>query len=131
MFKVSPVSYAHQRHSSNLCVVCFCAQAYGIGVGYRHLSLIADYMTFQGEFRAFNRHAISRGKDSPFLKMSYETTANFAVNAALFGEKDALTSPAGQLVVGTVPRVGTGCVDIIQPLRFPQQSDGDDGDAPY
>ncbi len=50
--------------------------------------------------------------------MSFETTVGFAVHAAVFGESDPLTSPAAQLVMGTVPRVGTGCVDIIQPLRF-------------
>ncbi len=30
-------------------------KAYGIKVDHRHLSLIADYMTFDGTYRPFNR----------------------------------------------------------------------------
>lgn len=93
---------------------------YGISVGHRHLSLIADYMTFQGEFRAFNRHAITFGKDSAFLKMSFETTASFAVQTAVSGGTDPLSSASAELVVGSVPHVGTGYMDILQPVLFAQ-----------
>ena len=31
---------------------------YGISVDTRHLSLISDFMTFNGEYRAFNRIGI-------------------------------------------------------------------------
>jgi DNA-directed RNA polymerase I subunit RPA1 len=49
---------------------------YGIGVDTRHLSLIADFMTFSGDYRACNRMGIS-SSTSPFLKMSFETATNF------------------------------------------------------
>jgi len=54
---------------------------YGISVDRRHLSLIADFMTFNGEYRAFNRIGMEESS-SPFLKMSYETTMKYLVNAA-------------------------------------------------
>ena len=47
--------------------------AYHIKIDHRHLSLIADYMTFTGEIRAMNRTGLQFNA-SPFLKMSYETT---------------------------------------------------------
>lgn len=43
-------------------VVLYCLQevtnvfkAYGITVDYRHLSMISDYMTYEGRYKAFNR----------------------------------------------------------------------------
>lgn len=46
--------------------------AYGIGVDPRHLSLIADFMTHLGGYRACNRLGIE-SSTSPFLKISFET----------------------------------------------------------
>lgn len=58
---------------------------YGIQVDPRHLSLVADYMTFDGAYRAFNR--IHMGNNaSPLQQMSFETTCTFMKNAALLGE---------------------------------------------
>src|SRR3989338_9863778 len=37
---------------------------YGIGVNYRHLSLVGDFMTVAGQFDGFNRMAI-RAQNSP------------------------------------------------------------------
>jgi DNA-directed RNA polymerase I subunit RPA1 len=49
--------------------------AYGIEVDPHHLSLIADYMTFEGGYNPMNR--IGReGSNSPFLQMSFETTTH-------------------------------------------------------
>ena len=58
--------------------------AYGIGVDYRHLSLTADYMTFEGEYKAFNRIGIN-SNPSPFQKMSFETTMSFLKTAVISG----------------------------------------------
>ena len=56
---------------------------YGIEVDPRHLSLVADTMTFGGGFRPFNRTGINEGSSSPFLQMSFETTAGFLTAAAV------------------------------------------------
>ena len=58
--------------------------AYGIGVDYRHLSIVADYMTFEGEYKAFNRIGIN-SNPSPFQKMSFETTMAFLKSAIISG----------------------------------------------
>ena len=59
--------------------------AYGIAVDYHHLSLIADYMTFEGRYKAFNRGGLE-SNPSPLQKMSFETTMHFLKNATLHGE---------------------------------------------
>lgn len=55
--------------------------AYGIAVDYRHLSLIGDFITFNGDYRAFNRIGMEESS-SPFLKMSYETTMKYLVSSS-------------------------------------------------
>jgi DNA-directed RNA polymerase I subunit RPA1 len=80
---------------------------YGISVDHRHLTLIADYMTFDGGYKAMNRGGMA-DISSPFLQMSFETTANFMTEAALHGRKEPLMSPSASIVVGRQIRHGTG-----------------------
>mmetsp|Transcript_5031 Transcript_5031/g.18313 ORF Transcript_5031/g.18313 Transcript_5031/m.18313 type:complete len:1772 (-) Transcript_5031:74-5389(-) len=86
--------------------------AYGIGVDPRHISLIADFMTFQGGYRACNRVGIA-ASPSPFLKMSFETATAFLMQSALMGEKDLLTSPSSRIVLGRPVDAGTGSFDLL------------------
>ncbi len=55
---------------------------YGINVDNRHLSVIADYMTYEGGYKPFNRMGMS-SNPSPFTQMSFETTANFLTTATM------------------------------------------------
>jgi DNA-directed RNA polymerase I subunit RPA1 len=85
---------------------------YGIEVDPRHLSLIADYMTFGGDYTPMNRTGM-REASSPFLQMSFETTAQFLTYAALKGNSDALNSPSANIVVGRPIRHGTGAFSLL------------------
>jgi DNA-directed RNA polymerase I subunit RPA1 len=85
---------------------------YGIEVDARHLSLIADTMTFGGGFRPFNRIGIGEATSSPFLQMSFETTAGFLTAAAVAGEPDRLISPSARIVMGQIPKQGTGAFEL-------------------
>jgi DNA-directed RNA polymerase I subunit RPA1 len=86
--------------------------AYGISVDPRHLSLIADYMTFEGDFKAMNRGGMV-DVGSSFLQMSFETTAGFMTEAANQGRKELLQSPSGNIVMGRPIRHGTGAFDLL------------------
>lgn len=57
---------------------------YGIEVDNRHLSLVADYLTYTGTYRAFNRTAME-ATASTLQKMSYESTTKFMRDAILHG----------------------------------------------
>ncbi|KAH9816115.1 hypothetical protein DFH28DRAFT_1025843 [Melampsora americana] len=85
---------------------------YGIGVDYRHLTVIADYMTSEGGYKAFNRPGLSNHV-SPFLKASYETTTTFLTDATIFGDFDDLMSPSASIVMGQAPRCGTNSFDLL------------------
>jgi len=91
--------------------------AYGITSDLRHLGLLADYMTFAGAFRPLNRGGIE-ANTSPFLKMSFETTTHFLENAAIFGDVDHMRNPSACIVMGKPVPTGTGCFDVVQPLKF-------------
>lgn len=61
--------------------------AYGIAVDYRHLSLIADYMTYDGVYKAFNRTGLI-ANSSALQKMTYEASTMYLKNTMLAGECD-------------------------------------------
>ena len=86
---------------------------YGISVNPRHLSLIADFMTFNGDYRAFNRIGMEESA-SPFLRMSYETTMKYLVNASVQQQRDDMSAPSSAIVLGQVPRVGTGMFELLR-----------------
>jgi DNA-directed RNA polymerase I subunit RPA1 len=87
--------------------------AYGIEVDPRHLSLIADYMTNGGGYTALNRIGMRNVMSSPFLQMSFETTAQFLTQAAVTASSDALNSPSANIVVGRPIRHGTGAFSLL------------------
>jgi DNA-directed RNA polymerase I subunit RPA1 len=93
---------------------------YGITVDPRHLSLIADSMTFQGGYRPMNRIGMQESS-SPFLQMSFETTGTFLTKAAIDAERDEMVSPSACVVMGMVPKLGTGAFDLMIPVSGGKQ----------
>ncbi|KJZ78884.1 hypothetical protein HIM_01657 [Hirsutella minnesotensis 3608] len=89
--------------------------SHGIKVDNRHLNLIADYMTRNGDFTAFSRMGL-KGNVSPFTKMSFETTLAFLKDAVMDGDWDDISTPSGRLVMGRLGRVGTGGFDVLTRL---------------
>lgn len=89
---------------------------YGIDVNPRHLSLIADFMTRTGTYHAMNRIGMDENS-SALLQMSFETTCNFLLKAAIEGRRDEQESPSARIVLGSVPKVGTGCFDLMIPIQ--------------
>lgn len=85
---------------------------YAISVSSRHLDLIADMMTREGSYLAFNRQGID-SSTSAFKKMSYETTCQFLTKAVLDGERETLESPSARIVLGKLSSVGTGSFDVM------------------
>ncbi|TCD69860.1 hypothetical protein EIP91_005937 [Steccherinum ochraceum] len=90
-------------------------KVYNIEVDARHLELIADYMTFDGGYKPFNRSGIATNS-SPLLKASFETTAAFLSDATLHGDFDDLRSPSGNIVAGRLNLTGTGVFDVVMPV---------------
>jgi DNA-directed RNA polymerase I subunit RPA1 len=89
---------------------------YGINVNLRHLSLIADAMTRSGDYIPMNRLGMNHCA-SPLLQMSFETTCTFLSRAADEGLADSMESPSARIVLGKVPKLGTGAFDLLTPVE--------------
>lgn len=85
--------------------------AYGIAVDARHLSLIADFMTHEGNYRPCSRLGMENNP-SPFQKISFETATKFLTDATLRGQTDYMESPSSRIVLGRVVELGTGACQI-------------------
>lgn len=68
------------------------ARVTGIAVDPRHLSLVADYMCFEGVYKPLNRFGI-RSNSSPLQQMTFETSFQFLKQATMMGQCPWLPSP--------------------------------------
>ncbi|KAJ2793517.1 hypothetical protein H4S07_007024, partial [Coemansia furcata] len=91
---------------------------YNIDIDKRHLSLVADYMTFEGGFKPFNRQGLS-SSPSPFAKMTYESTCTFLQETVVCGDFDDLRNPSSRIVMGQPVMSGTGAFDVLVDLVAP------------
>ncbi|WOK96802.1 DNA-directed RNA polymerase I subunit 1-like [Canna indica] len=91
---------------------------YGIKVNIRHLSLIADFMTFHGGYRPMNRVGMGEFCTSPFGKMTFETASKFIIESAFHGEEDSLESPSASICLGQPVKMGTGCFQLMHNLQL-------------
>lgn len=84
-----------------------------ISVDLRHILLLADLMTFDGEIRGVVRTGITREKSSPFARAAFEETSKHLLDAAFKGEKELLQGVVENIIVGQPIKVGTGTVKLV------------------
>ncbi len=90
----------------------------GLGVDLRHLMLVSDMMTNEGDVRAIGRHGISGKKTSVLARAAFEITAAHLLRAAIIGEVDELKGVAENIIVGQPITLGTGAVNLVyRPVR--------------
>ena len=107
-------------------------KAYGINVNHRHLSLVGEYMMFDGTYRSFSRNGSGIScSASPLLQISFETAGAFLLNAAAFNRTDNLCTPSAALVAGLPVHTGTGAFFQVEQVLDPAllRNDGDNAAA--
>ncbi len=85
----------------------------GLEVDIRHIMLLSDLMTMEGEIKQIGRHGISGEKASILARASFEVTTNHLMKAAKFGEIDALSGVTENVIIGQPIPMGTGNVKLI------------------
>ncbi|NPV50277.1 MAG: DNA-directed RNA polymerase subunit A'' [Candidatus Methanofastidiosum sp.] len=85
----------------------------GLEVDIRHIMLLADLMTMEGEIKQIGRHGISGEKSSILARASFEVTTNHLMKAAKFGEIDSLSGVTENVIIGQPIPMGTGNVKLI------------------
>ncbi len=88
----------------------------GIKVNPRHLMLVADAMTYDGEVKAIGRQGLSGQKASVLARAAFEETVRHLHEAAMTGEVDYLKGVTENIIVGQPIPVGTGTVKLIMKL---------------
>jgi DNA-directed RNA polymerase subunit A" len=95
-------------------------------VNIRHLMLVADIMTNNGEIESIGRHGISGNKDSVLARAAFEVTVNHLLDAAIHGEVDALDGVTENVIVGKPIKLGTGDVDLRMSAKRADGGSADD-----
>jgi len=91
----------------------------GLTVDIRHIMMVADIMTNDGDVKAIGRHGISGRKSSVLARAAFEITAHHLLRAAVIGEVDYLDGVAENVIVGQPVTLGTGAVNLV--YRPPKQ----------
>jgi DNA-directed RNA polymerase subunit A" len=95
----------------------------GLSVDIRHIMLVADLMTNDGDVKAIGRHGISGRKSSVLARAAFEITATHLLHAALTGESDDLDGVAENIIVGQPVTLGTGAVNLVYvPKKKPKEA---------
>ncbi len=96
-------------------------QEQGLTVDIRHIMLVSDMMTNDGDVKAIGRHGISGRKSSVLARAAFEITAHHLLRAAIQGEVDYLDGVAENVIVGQPVTLGTGAVNLVYkpPVNLP------------
>ena len=81
----------------------------------RHINLLCDMMTNRGKIMPAHRTGINQSDNDigPLAKCSFEETMGQLVQASLFGSLDRLDGVSSNIMVGQIPKCGTGDSEII------------------
>ena len=95
----------------------------GLTVDIRHIMLVSDLMTNDGDVKAIGRHGISGRKSSVLARAAFEITSAHLLRAGMTGEVDSLEGVVENIIVGQPVTVGTGAVNLVW---APAKKKGDD-----
>ncbi len=89
----------------------------GLSVDVRHIMLVADIMTVDGEVKQIGRHGVSGEKASVLARAAFEVTVNHILDAAIRGDVDDLKGVTENVIVGQPIQLGTGDVTLVANKR--------------
>ena len=85
----------------------------GLNVDVRHIMLVSDIMTVDGEVKPIGRHGISGEKASVLARAAFEVTVSHLLDSGIAGDVDELRGVTENVIVGQPIRLGTGNVKLI------------------
>jgi len=89
----------------------------GLTVDIRHIMLVSDIMSVDGEVKPIGRHGISGEKASVLARAAFEVTVNHLLDAGVRGDVDHLLGVTENVIVGQPIRLGTGNVKLMAAKR--------------
>lgn len=93
----------------------------------RHISLLIDVMTSQGNLVSVDRHGMGKTDSGPLHRASFEETTAQLTSASIFNEEDLMTGVSSNIMFGQFIPTGTNAFRIAMDLervtkqQFPEQ----------
>jgi DNA-directed RNA polymerase subunit A" len=84
----------------------------GLDVNVRHVMLVADVMTADGDIKAIGRYGVAGAKGSILARANFEETIKHLTKAAISAEVDNLESIVENVMINQVVPAGTGMFDL-------------------
>lgn len=91
----------------------------GMDVDVRHIILVADMMTVDGNIRQIGRHGISGSKNSALARAAFEVTIKHLLGAGIAGTQDPLKGITENVIIGQLIPLGTGSIDLLMNPHVP------------
>ncbi|EHY58706.1 DNA-directed RNA polymerase III subunit C1 (rpo31) [Exophiala dermatitidis] len=88
-----------------------------LSIDPRHMSLLADVMTYKGEVLGITRFGLAKMRDSVLQLASFEKTADHVFDAGIAGKVDKIEGVSESVIVGKTMGVGTGMVEVVRYLN--------------
>lgn len=83
-----------------------------LALDIRHIRLLADAMTSNGEITSIGRHGLSGQKQSVLARAAFEETVKHLISAAVRGEEDSLKGVTENILIGQPIPLGSGRVKL-------------------
>jgi len=91
----------------------------GLDIDKRHLKLVSDAMSVDGEIRGMTRMGIISKKSSILARASFETPIKHFVDSTIKGRKDELLSVIENIILNQPVPVGTGLPGLMVKITGP------------
>lgn len=85
----------------------------GTYIDMRHIQLIVDFMTYQGEPNPLSRHNINKNNESILLRASFEETPKVLTEASIFGYEDPIKGITSNMIMGQNMPMGTSMFETM------------------
>lgn len=85
----------------------------GLTVDVRHIMLVSDIMTVDGDVKPIGRHGVSGEKASVLARAAFEVTVSHLLDSGMRGDVDELRGVTENVIVGQPIKLGTGNVKLI------------------
>jgi len=85
----------------------------GLDVDIRHILLVSDAMTSDGNIKSIGRYGVAGSKGSVLARANFEETIKHLTRAAVKAERDNLDSIIENVMINQIVPVGTGMFDLI------------------
>lgn len=86
---------------------------HGMDIDSRHITLLAECMTMQGEVYGVNRSGIAHMKESVLMLASFEKTIDHLYEAAAHCRTDSMQGVSESIITGAPIAIGTGLFKLL------------------